>query len=252
MKNKNKKANKNDKRSASKPKNKVLVSKKVSKPIKATKAVAKSAKVLETKKTIQEQVKSHHASQKPIKESKKKKGSKSEETNKTMGELREEIFFDNADLLEEFKNKSQEELEEIRLLLGEKSQIDDEEVEIALRDAEGRLYCKMRDCDELSIVDGYCRFHYLKLWKRIQLRKKILTDGKLEKFIEELTQRYPDKYIEMIRDDLKSEKAFLSAIQELEIEDMNDDIDMEGEDDSLIEEVRGMQSSGGGDDEDGF
>ena len=43
----------------------------------------------------------------------------------------------------------------------------------------------------------------------------ILADGKLDKYIEELTRRYPDKYVEIIRKDLKSEKDFTGAIQEL-------------------------------------
>ncbi len=148
---------------------------------------------------------------------------------------------------EEIKKKSPEEMEELRELLGEVDAED--EVEIALRDAEGRLYCKMRECDELATVDGYCRYHYIKLWKKIQLRKKILTDGKLEKYIEELTLRYPDKYIEMIRADLRSEKHFLAAIQELEIDDVNDEPIDSDDDQGLMDEVRGLQTAGDGDDD---
>lgn len=118
--------------------------------------------------------------------------------------------------------------------------------DVELRDAEGRLYCKVRDCDELSIVDGYCRFHYLRLWKKIQLRKKILADGKLDKYIEDLTQRYPDKFVEMIRNDLRTEKDFLAAINELDIDESSLDAEME-DDQGLIDEVRGLQGSGGED-----
>jgi hypothetical protein len=72
----------------------------------------------------------------------------------------------------------------------------------------------VKDCDQIAIVDTYCRYHYLLLWKNIQVRKKILSEGKLDKYIEELTARYPDKYLEMLRKDLKTEKDFLSAIQD--------------------------------------
>lgn len=166
----------------------------------------------------------------------------------------DDFELEEAVLTENFKNKSQAEIEEIRTLLGEVGVEDSDEVEIALRDAEGRLYCKVRECDELSVVDGYCRLHYLKFWKRIQLRKKILTDGKLEKYIDELTQRYPDKYIEMLREDLKSEKSFLSAINELEIEEANEEADnMDDDQQGLIDEVRGIQPAGTAtDDDDGF
>jgi phosphomannomutase len=62
-------------------------------------------------------------------------------------------------------------------------------------------------CDQLAMVDTYCRYHYLLLWKKIQIRKSILLDGKLEKYIEDLTSRYPDKFLEMIKKDMKTEKV---------------------------------------------
>ena len=112
--------------------------------------------------------------------------------------------------------------------------------DVVLTDAEGRRYCRVKDCDQLAMVDSYCRYHYLLYWKKIQIRKKILTEGKLERYIEELTARYPDKYLEMLRKDLRSEKEFLAAIQELEIDESANDGDFEDESDNYIEEVRGM------------
>jgi hypothetical protein len=109
-----------------------------------------------------------------------------------------------------------------------------------LTDAEGRRYCRVKECDQLSAVDTYCRYHYLLLWKNIQVRKKILTEGKLERYIEELTARYPDKYLDMLRKDMRSEKDFLSAIQELELDEAANESEFEEE--SFIDEVRGMSS----------
>ena len=117
--------------------------------------------------------------------------------------------------------------------------------EIILTDAEGRRYCRVKDCDQISSVDAYCRYHYLLFWKKIQVRKKILTEGKLERYVEELTARYPDKYLEMLRKDLRSEKDFTNAIQELELDDTSGENDLEDEAQSYIEEVRGMSSEGG-------
>lgn len=113
--------------------------------------------------------------------------------------------------------------------------------EIILTDAEGRRYCRVKDCDQLATVDTYCRYHYLLYWKKIQVRKKILTEGKLERYIEELTARYPDKFLDMLRKDLKSEKEFIAAIQELEIDESQGDGDFEAEEETFIDEVRGMQ-----------
>lgn len=112
--------------------------------------------------------------------------------------------------------------------------------EVVLTDAEGRRYCRVKDCDQLSAVDGYCRYHYLLYWKRIQVRKKILTEGKLERYVEELTSRYPDKFLDMLKKDLRSEKEFLAAIQELEIDESANENELEDETQTYIDEVRGM------------
>lgn len=91
--------------------------------------------------------------------------------------------------------------------------------EVILTDADGRRYCRTKDCDRLSEVDNYCRYHYILLWKNIQIRRNILQEGKLGRYIEELTARYPDKFLEILKKDLRSEKDFLAAIQELEIDE---------------------------------
>jgi hypothetical protein len=98
-------------------------------------------------------------------------------------------------------------------------------------------------------VDCYCRYHYLLYWKKIQVRKKILTDGKLERYVEELTSRYPDKFLEMIRRDLRTEKDFLSAIQELEIDESNLENEFEEDTQTFIDEVRGINEGASIDEE---
>ncbi|MBY0385418.1 hypothetical protein K2X05_09685, partial [bacterium] len=49
--------------------------------------------------------------------------------------------------------------------------------DIILTDAEGRILCRVKDCDQPAVVEGYCRYHYLFFWKKIQNRKKILSEG---------------------------------------------------------------------------
>lgn len=110
--------------------------------------------------------------------------------------------------------------------------------EVVLTDAEGRRYCRSTDCDQIGIVDGYCRYHYLFYWRKIQNRKKILADGKLERYIEELTARYSDKFIELLRKDLRTEKDFMAALQELDLDDSSQTADED--DKTYLEEIRGM------------
>lgn len=113
------------------------------------------------------------------------------------------------------------------------------ERDVFLTDAEGRRLCKVKDCDQLAAVESYCRYHYLLFWKKIQNRKKILSEGKLEQYIEELTSRYPVKFLELIRKDLHTEADFMSAIQELDI-DENSTMDEFEEDENFMDEVRGI------------
>lgn len=126
------------------------------------------------------------------------------------------------------------------------------EAEVVLLNAEGKQYCKSPDCDEAATSQGYCRLHYLTFWKRNKLKTKILEGGKLDKYIEELTAKYPDKYMEMLRKDLVSEKDFSAIIAEMDVEDSNDESEAEEETTRYIEEVRGGLGHGTGDDDEGF
>jgi hypothetical protein len=137
--------------------------------------------------------------------------------------------------------------------LDEFSDDDDSEssvAEIFLTDSEGRRLCRVRDCDQVANVEGYCRYHYLLFWKKIQIRKVILNDDKLEKYIIALTTKYPDKFLEMIKKDLKTEKDFLSSIAELEIDEsviQDDAADDEAQ--SFTDEIRGTVESTAMDDD---
>jgi hypothetical protein len=125
--------------------------------------------------------------------------------------------------------------------LSDEEDLDQKDEEVYLTDSEGRRLCKVRDCDQAASVEEYCRYHYLLLWKKIQIRKSILNDGKLEKYVDDLTSRYPDKFLEVIRKDLKSEKDFLAVIQEMELdENALNEIENEDEVQSFADEIRGI------------
>jgi hypothetical protein len=120
----------------------------------------------------------------------------------------------------------------------------EEEEDVVLTDAEGNRYCRAKDCDQISLVEGYCRYHYLLFWKKIQVRKEILQDGKLEKYVEDLTSRYPDKFLEMLKKDLRTTKDFLAAIAELEIDESAGENEFEEDAQNFIDEVRGLSDTG--------
>lgn len=72
-------------------------------------------------------------------------------------------------------------------------------------------------------------------------------------YIEELISKYPDKYIEAIRQDLNSEKDFAKVITDMEIEeDVEDFIDAENEAiENVLESGRKVEA-GFDDDDDAF
>lgn len=245
------------KKTAKSPAKKIEPKKKVEAKIKPSKAPIKPAKEvkvepakkIEASKKVEKkespQVVSpviEKTAKKEMKPPKKGKVVKKEET-----EIEDDFIADDdmvgdeiGEYEEELKavEETEEEPEIVEEWTGEEKLKSDEE--IVLTDAEGRRYCRARDCDQIAIVDAYCRFHYLLFWKKIQVRKKILADGKLERYVEELTSRYPDKFLEMIRRDLRTEKDFIGAIQELEIDESANENEFEEDTSAFIEEVRGM------------
>jgi hypothetical protein len=160
-------------------------------------------------------------------------------------EYQEEL--DVADELEEPIDNDDSLLESPAVQAGSESEED-----IILTDAEGNRYCRAKDCDQISIVEGYCRFHYLLFWKKIQIRKEILVDGKLEKYVDDLTSRYPDKFLEMLRKDLRTTKDFLAAIAELEIDESAGENEFEEDAQTFIDEVRGISDTGASMEDDEF
>jgi hypothetical protein len=224
---------------------------------------AKSKESLKIKESVEHQVKAKASFE-------VKKNGKHEVAAKNKKDKTAKVEAPEEELLEETEDFGADELSEYESELASAEEETEEEAtwteevvvpppvvapakekndDIILTDAEGRRYCRVRDCDQIAVVDSYCRYHYLLLWKKIQVRKKILADGKLEKYVEELTSRYPDKFLEVIRRDLRSEKDFLSAIQELEIDESNVDNDFEDESSNFIDEVRGTTNESISDEE---
>lgn len=210
--------------------------KKTAKPVKESSSVTKSEEKSAPKIDVKHQPKASA-----------KTKAKSKKVEKKEDDFDDDLLGDDfgeseiAEYEEDLKAVEDDE-DDLNDEISEDDEVEEKEAEVYLTDSEGRRLCRVRDCDQVANVEGHCRYHYLLLWKKIQIRKNILEDNKLEKYIEDLTNRYPDKFLEMIRKDMKSEKDFMSAIQELEIDEsaLND---MDGADDdvqSFADEIRGV------------
>lgn len=99
--------------------------------------------------------------------------------------------------------------------------------------------CRETGCENPSTTKGYCRLDYIKNWKKIKRKEMILKEGKLNQYIEELVSKYPDKYIDVIRQDLSTEVNFNKVIHDLELDESMDDLDYDSDSiDSLIGSIR--------------
>lgn len=78
--------------------------------------------------------------------------------------------------------------------------------------------CEVRGCKQLPKTGGLCRLHYLAKWKENQAEKKVRAERRLNAYVDRLAQRYPDDYLEKIKEGLENEETFKKAIQELEID----------------------------------
>lgn len=106
-------------------------------------------------------------------------------------------------------------------------------------DADGEIICREVGCEGLAVASAYCRLHYIKNWKKIKRKEMILKEGKLNRYIEELVAKYPDKYIEVIRNDLADDKEFGKVVSDLELDESIDEFEIETDSvDSLIDSIR--------------
>ena len=105
-------------------------------------------------------------------------------------------------------------------------------------DAGGEV-CREVACEGLGTTAGYCRMHYIKNWKKIKRKELILKEKRLNQYIEELVAKYPDKYIEAIRQDLANDKDFAKVIYDLDLDESVDDYDADAESaDSFIDTIK--------------
>ncbi|MEQ1723203.1 MAG: hypothetical protein ABL930_08490 [Pseudobdellovibrio sp.] len=198
------------------------------------------------------------AQQKPTKADAKTKAKSKKVEKKAEDDIEDDLIGDDfgdseiAEYEEDLKAVEDDE-DDTDIELSDDEDDDKKDEEVYLTDSEGRRLCKVRDCDQVANVDAYCRYHYLLLWKKIQIRKSILIDGKLEKYLEDLTTRYPDKFLEVIKKDLKTEKDFLSVIQEMELdENALNEVENEDEVQSFADEIRGIGEAPSMDDDGDF
>lgn len=97
-------------------------------------------------------------------------------------------------------------------------------------------------CNNSQTTKGYCRLHYLKNWKKIKNDKQKKAAERLNKFIENIVEKHPDRYMEVLKKEIRS-KGFEKTVPD-DFTDMDEvykifnDPGYEGDVENLIRELK--------------
>ena len=116
---------------------------------------------------------------------------------------------------------------------------------------EAKKRCREAGCDHDPLITGFCRLHYIKNWRKIKRKEAILNSGQLNNYVEELVTKYPDKYLDVIRQDLSSEKEWTKVVTDLELDSPDDEFGADDDSDGAPEGA-GKSDRGFDDDSDDF
>lgn len=79
----------------------------------------------------------------------------------------------------------------------------------------GGRKCHEEGCSQPQLSDGYCRLHYIKNWQEIIQSRKMQARKNLNKYIESISERYPEDFMDRLRDDLGNDSKFKNRLREL-------------------------------------
>lgn len=104
--------------------------------------------------------------------------------------------------------------------------------------------CKTKGCNNAATTAGYCRLHYLMNWRRLKETKQRDAAERLNKYIDKIVEKHPDKYVEIIKKELKSRRFEKNVTEEYGADQIDDvyqifsDPGFEGDVETLIKNLR--------------
>lgn len=66
--------------------------------------------------------------------------------------------------------------------------------------------CKEEGCHNAQTTGGYCRLHYLKHWKELKADAAEKAAKKLNRYVDYMAKKNPDRYIDDIKKDLRQKR----------------------------------------------
>jgi hypothetical protein len=69
--------------------------------------------------------------------------------------------------------------------------------------------CIESGCKNAQTTKDYCRLHYLKNWKGIKDAEQKKAAEKLNKYVEGIVKKFPDRYVDVIRREIRTDRGDL-------------------------------------------
>ncbi len=82
--------------------------------------------------------------------------------------------------------------------------------------------CTEAGCKNSQTVKDYCRLHYLKNWKKLKEKEKKAAVDRLNRYVEGICKKHPDRYVDVIRREVHEEKGDFEPLGELSPDDFSD------------------------------
>lgn len=68
--------------------------------------------------------------------------------------------------------------------------------------------CKEQGCFNQATTAGFCRFHYLKNWKKLRVERQKKASKNLNRYIDNILRNDPDQALAKLKYDIRSEISF--------------------------------------------
>lgn len=92
------------------------------------------------------------------------------------------------------------------------------EQDSAQRSKAKRGHCEHARCKNKAVMQGYCRLHYISNWKAIKFNQHVKAEQRLNTYVDRLVKKYPNQYLDKIKEALESDEKFKETIDDLELD----------------------------------
>lgn len=90
-------------------------------------------------------------------------------------------------------------------------------------------YCAEDGCKLTAAQEGYCRLHYIKNFRDLKNAHQKRAERRLNAYVDRLAKKYPNDYLERIKEGIENEEKFKRTMEELELDEEGNENETERE-----------------------